>query len=301
MTLVYGTDPEFFAACLKDGEYSVIPPAWFREYGGVDFIPDIKHPLFIDAMDELGVKVMEDGVAFEETVLPDTNWKNLFERVQIGKKLLSDLILSKFPDICLPDVLTVPTIGYDIERWRKESAEFRMCLIFGCDRDYDAENNNKKSTTINAMKHPFRYGGGHIHVSGSEFIKNEPILAIQSLKMTAGLAAVAFSDVPELDKARTYLYGRPAKYRPQKYSSLFNGIPHTDFGVEYRTPSNRWTNSFEHAQEVFKWVEIGIKNLLEQGLGLELIEKIGKDASEALINCDQPKAKELLSFVEARI
>jgi hypothetical protein len=299
--LVFGSDPEFFAGYKQNNELFVLPPAYFRTYLKVPFIADNRHPIFIDAMDELGVIVMEDGVAFEETIVPDTDWKSLFERIQIGKKLLSDLILSKFPKECLPDVQTIPTINYDVERWRKESPEFKNCLIFGCDQDWDADNSNRGGKTISALKHPFRYGGGHIHISGSEKIKEEPILAVQSLKLTAGLVAVAFSDTPELDHDRTYLYGKPAKYRPQHYSKLFNEIPFSDFGIEYRTPSNRWTNSFEHAEQMFKWAEIGIRNLLEGGLVLELLEKINEEVRQAIINCDQKTAKELLSFVESRI
>lgn len=299
--LVFGSDPEFFAGYEKNGDHFVLPPAWFRVYGKINFMPDIKHPVFLDAMKKHGVLIMEDGSAFEETVLPSTDWRELLERINIGRKLLSEYILSKFPNDCLPDVLTVPTINYEVDRWKKEKVEFQMCQIFGCDQDNDAWNSNKAGRTENALKHPFRYGGGHIHISGSKAIKEEPILAIQCLTISAGLAAVAFSDSPELDKTRTYLYGKPGKYREQEYKSLFNNMPDTDFGIEYRTPSNRWTNSFEHAEKLFKWVEIGIRSLLEDKLGLELIPKIGKDACNALVNCDQKTAMQLLNYVETRI
>jgi len=300
--LVFGSDPEIFAAYEKDGEKFVLPPAYFRKYLHVPALdPDSKHPIFLDKMEELGVTIIEDGVAFEETVRPDTNWKSLFERIQLGKKILSDEILSRFPNECLSETQTLPTINYDIDRWSKENREFSQCLIFGCDQDYNALNFKVKNKVVNALKHDKRYGGGHIHVSGSEKIKEEPILAIQSLIFTAGLAAIAFSDTPELDRARTFLYGKPDKFRPQKYSKLFDGIPNTDFGVEYRTPSNRWTNSFAHAEKLFKWVEIGIRNLLEGGLVFDLLNSISDETCEAIINCDQPKAKELLSYVESRI
>ncbi len=299
--LVYGSDPEFFAGYKKNNEFFVLPPAWFRVYGNVPYEPDIKHPVFLDALDDLGVLVMEDGVAFEFTAIPSTNWRDLFQRIENGKKLLSKAILSKFPDNCEPEVLTMPTINYDVKRWQNENDEFQMCLIFGCDQDKDAWANNKLGKKINALRHKFRYGGGHIHVSGCEEIRNEPMLTIQCLTLTAGLAAVAFSDKPELDKKRTYLYGRPGKYRFQEYSKQFNGIPNTEFGIEYRTPSNNWTSSIEHAEKLFKWVEIGIRNLLESKLGLELIPTIGKDACDAVVNCDQKKALELLSYVEAKL
>lgn len=299
--LIWGSDPEMFAGYKKDGELFVLPPAWFRVYGGVDYVPDVKHPVFIDAMKELGVLVMEDGVAFEQTIIPSSDWKELFDRINIGKKLLSSQILSKFPNDCLPDVQTVPTINYDVNRWSQEDIEFRMCLVFGCDEDRDAWDFDAPGKVINALKHPFRYGGGHFHVSGSKAIIEEPILAIQNLSMTAGLAAIAFSDSPDLDRARTYLYGRPGKYRPQHYSKSFNRKHNTKAGVEYRTPSNRWTSSFEHASQLFKWAEIGIRNLLEQGLGLELIPHIGQETQDAIVNCDQNKARDILAFVESKI
>lgn len=305
MTLVFGTDPEFFAKYEKDGKDFVLPPAWFRKYGKIPYAPGKRgHHIFLDAMEEFGVTVIEDGVAFEETVRPSTNWKELIERVNKGRELLSRFILSQFPNECSPDVATIPTINYDVQRWRKEGKEdpdFEMCFIFGCDQDYDADNSNAAGKVVDALKHKFRYGGGHIHVSGSESIKKEPLLAVQSLKLTAGLAAVAFSDTPELDRNRTYLYGKPAKYRQQEYSGLFEGIPFTDFGIEYRTPSNRWTSSFEHAEQLFKWAEIGIKNLLEGGLVLDLLDKINMEVRDAIINCNQAKAKELLSYIETRI
>lgn len=303
--LVFGSDPEFFGGKIySNGELYVLPAAYFNTFLGVPVSnPYDKHPIYINEWENAGVIVMQDGVAFEETVLPDTDWTKLFDRIQLGKKLLQERILSKFPDECLPEVQTVPTINYDVERWKeyRNKPEFLQSMIFGCDRDYNALNYEAKNKTVNALKHPFRYGGGHIHVSGSEKIEEEPILAIQSLIFTAGLAAVAFSDTPELDKARTFLYGKPDRFRPQEYKSLFNNMPHTKRGVEYRTPSNRWTNSFEHASQLFKWIEIGIHNILEGGLTLELLERIGHDACNAILECDQPTAKQLLSYVESRI
>lgn len=302
-TLVYGTDPEYFAGYVQKKKLFVLPPAWFRVYGKVPYIPEeIKgHHVFIDEMKESGVLVMEDGVAFEFTVKPSSDWKELFERVQLGKRLLSERILSKFSNDCLPEIISQPTINFDVKRWAKENAEFRLCLIFGCDQDFDACNYNAPGKVIDALKHPFRYGGGHLHVSGSAAIKEEPILAVYSMLLTSGLSYVANSDTPELDKQRTYLYGRPGKYRIQEYSKLFNGMPNTDVGIEYRTPSNRWTSSIEQATQIFKWAEIGIKRLLEEGLVKELYPLLEKDAQKAIVECDQTAARQMLQFIETRI
>lgn len=306
--LVFGTDPEKFAAYKMNGEYFVLPPAWFREYGKIPFVPGEKgHHVFLDAMDEMGALVMEDGVAFEYTVRPSTDWKELFDRVKFADKILSEEILSAFSKECESEVFTLPTIRYDVDRWINEGKQFQMCLIFGCDQDYNApaflekDKKAKAGKVVDALVHPYRYGGGHFHISGSEAIKNEPILAVQCLQLSVGLAAVAFSDVPNLEKDRTFLYGKPRRYRIQQYKGLFDNIPNTDVGIEYRTPSNRWTNSFEHAKKMFEWAEIGIRNLLEKGLGLELLPELEENASKAIIECNQPLAHELLSYIENRI
>jgi hypothetical protein len=301
MTLVFGTDPEFFAYYKKEGKNYVLPAVYFRKYLGVPYFPDEKHPVFLDAWKDLGIIVMEDGVAFEQTILPSTNWKEVFERILKGNELLSKHILSKFPEHCEPDVLTVPTINYEVDRWKKEGKDFKLSVIFGCDADKDADNPDYNSPIINALKHPYRYGGGHIAISGSEKIKEEPIWAIQSLKMTAGLCYIGFSSLPELDKERVSLYGKPAKYRVQNYGKLFENIPHTDVGIEYRTPSNLWTSSYEFAQRIFNWAEIGIKELLERNLVYELYKEIGKTSAEAIVNCDQKLALELLDYVESKL
>src|SRR6185369_6417651 len=117
-TLVWGSDPEFFAGKKdENGNYYVVPPAFFRVYRDVPYIPDIKHPVFIDMKDKMGIIIMEDGCAFEGTFTPDTDWKSLFERIQVGKQMLSTYILSKFPDDCEPETLTLPTINYEVDRW----------------------------------------------------------------------------------------------------------------------------------------------------------------------------------------
>lgn len=300
-TLVIGSDPEFFAGYKKDGKLYVMPPVWFRKYGNIQVKPDIKHPVFIDAMNKYGVLVMEDGVAFELTVKPSTVWEEVFERIQLGKKLLADIVLSRFPDDVEQEVFTHPTIRYELERWDKEDKEFQLCNIFGCDQDRDAGNNDAKGKVVNALKHNKRYGGGHYHLSGRESIKNDPIAAINCQMITGGLATIAFSKNLNLNKMRTFLYGKPEKYRPQEYGKLYNNIPHTDFGVEYRTPSNEWTGSFDMATELFKWAKRGVFDLLETKLGMELYKEIKFDARDAILQANQEKAIQLLAYVESRI
>src|SRR4030066_707455 len=134
--LVFGTDPEFFASYNKDGKNYVLPPAFLRVYRDLEFTPDGTHPIFIDDMNNSGVKVIEDGVAFEFTITPSENWKDLYDRIQLGRKMTSDLILSRFNKDCETMLMALPTINFEVDRWKEESEEFQQCLIFGCDTSY---------------------------------------------------------------------------------------------------------------------------------------------------------------------
>jgi len=214
---------------------------------------------------------------------------------------LENRILQKFTDFCDGKVHTLPTIGYEVERWKNESETFQLCNQFGCDRDWDAFDTERDCKVLDASKHPERYGGGHIHISGVEAIKKEPISAIHSLALTVGLAAVAYTDTPELDRQRTFLYGKPGKYRPQSYGHLYNEIPHTDAGIEYRTPSNRWTENWELGRRIFEAAEVGIKYLLEGKLIDELLPELRIPATEAILNCNQELAKELIAHINTKL
>lgn len=298
--MLFGTDPEFFSGYLKeDGKLYVLPPVFFRKNLGVSFIENGRHPIFLHG--DNGLIIHEDGAAFEMSLSPSTDWRQLWNEVNAGKKLLEERILNKFSDYCEPTVFTVPTIGYEVERWIDEDDDFKYCVQFGCDPDRDAFDTERECKVLDASTHDKRYGGGHIHISGEQVIQENPISAIHSLALTAGLAAVAFSDTPELDRDRTFLYGKPGKFRIQNYRKEFNGIPYSNMGVEYRTPSNRWTANMNLAEKVFYWAEVGINVLLKKDLLSEVLGTLRTPATNAILECNQSLAAEILNYISERI
>lgn len=296
-TLVFGSDPEVFAYYKKDEKPFVIPPAEFREKGLPIIIQNGKNPVFYADND---IKIIEDGVAFEFTIRPSTNWRELYERIQHAKQILKDKIIPIL-DEAEEDVSCLPTINYEVDRWGKKSRSFQNCLIFGCDPDRDAFNPSDEGTIINARKHPFRYGGGHLQVSGVPEFKDDIFYAVKCMAIGAGIAYVAYSDVPELEKMRTYLYGKPGKFRPQRYEGLFEGIPNTNFGIEYRTPSNSWTNNVKQAEQVFEWLQISIFNLFLGGLGKEILKEYEEEIKRIIVEADQKSAQQFLTFIKSKI
>lgn len=296
--ILFGTDPECFAAYEKDGKLYALPPYYFRKNLSVKASDDERHPVFIEGN---FFKAHEDGAAFEFGITPSFDPKELFEKIQAATTTVNESILREFPEHCLPTLQFVPTIGFEIERWKNMPEDFFMSTRFGCDPDEDEFNLSAKCKVVDASTHPYRYGGGHLHVSGSKKIAQDPHMAVRCMAITAGLAAVAFSPVPDLERDRTFLYGRPGKFRFQNYGARNPFGPAYAYGIEYRTPSNTWAGNWEVAKEFLKWAEIGIKNLLETGLGEELTQEIVDPTIEAILGADQKLAHELLSYVESKL
>jgi len=298
--LLFGTDPEYAPWYLKDGMAYVLPAAYFRMFLGVKTQPNGRHPIFVS--NDVSY-CHEDGVAVEIAVKPEHNWETLFDNVASARTLFENNVLKLFPNECEPTLAALPTINYEVERWLKyqDNPEFKHSMEFGCDPDEDAFHMEKKCKILDVSKHPERYMGGHIHISGSPTIAEEPILAVKSLAFTLGLAAIAYSDVPESEKARTFLYGLPGKHRVQKYGADNPYGKEYAVGIEYRTCSTRWTASREHAKQVFTWATIGIKNLLEGGLVKSLEKEISQDAVDSILNADQTKAQQILDYVSGLV
>lgn len=307
--ILFGTDPEAAAVTEKGGKLYAVPPYFFRKFLDVPFTDpagDMKHPRFFQ---EPEFYCIEDGANFEFTIRPSHNPKELFDRIQECSRQVSERILKLFPEHCLPDLKFIPTVNWDVERWDKMAeelgdkfrSEFQMSTQFGCDPDEDALESESQCDVEDVWSHPERYCGGHFHASGSPTIAEDPHLAVKCMLLTVGMAATAFSPFPELEHARLYRYGRPARFRVQNYGGDNPFGPDYAVGIEYRTPSATWAGDWNVAKEVLKWAEIGIKNLLETPLGLELSREILKPAVEAVMTTNQKLAKELLDYVENRI
>jgi|SRR5688572_11099527 len=301
--LIWGTDPEAFASYSENGKLHTLPPYYFRKVLDVPHYVEpqdtkAKHPVFFDR----GVyKLIEDGAAFEMTIQPSHSPKELWERIQACAEETSELILSEFPEDCDPVLRFIPTIGFDVKRWENMPEDFRMSTMFGCDPSKDAWNMSKKSSITDASLHAWRYGGGHLHISGSEMIAEDPIRAIQCMSVTAGNAAIAYSKVPNLEKMRTFEYGIPGNFRVQRYGKKNPFGPAYAVGVEYRTISDSWCGDWNLAEKVFQWAEIGIRNLLETNLAQEILDDTGEASQQAILNCDQEMSRQILSYIESRI
>lgn len=292
--LTFGSDPEFFIPYDKNGESYVEPPAYFREVLGVPFtIPDGRkdlepyrqHPVFAD---KDGIQIIEDGVAFEYTLKPTTEAKFLVAQINQAHEMLVDLV-GRYG---YTDVYKKPVIKFDcFGKYNPDLIpdEYFSCMIFGCDRDFDAIDFNYQGATLNVREHDKRYGGGHLHV-GSEDKSVIKLLHdnyrnfIRMLAIFVGNTCIAESDYPELEKIRSFHYGNPGRYR----------LP--EHGVEYRTPSNSWTSNLSTAEKIFERTKKAFNIILERRED-NYIEEYLEPTIRAIKDADQNLSNQILSAI----
>jgi hypothetical protein len=284
--LIFGTDPEFFASRRFNEKDFVVPPVFFRTKLGVTTKEtETRHPVYRQL--DNGVKIHEDGVAFEFSVTPANSISKLMQDIRIGLDNLHDLVNRFGYNVC-----TKPTINFDTEEFINEGDDFQYCLMFGCDPDFDAFEVETQSID-DVSKHPFRYGGGHIHISGSDLMKKYMLPAVKLLASTLGCFVVSQSQYPDLDRLRTFRYGRPGKFRPQQY-------PNGSFGIEYRTPSNAWCTNTNIAEGMEYWIEKAILHFLPQPkIAKRIMNDYGKDVIDGILTADQEKCKQILSILDS--
>ena len=241
--ILFGSDPEGFYSTFNGlGGIKVVPPAVYRFDHKFPVVEkDPKHPVFRVADGENGViKLIEDGAAFELTVPPSENMKTLYQDIQIGYQLASE-VAREFGNF----ITITPAIPFDTNEFKNRKRLFNQCLIFGCDPDNDIYEMqgliDERPMEEKALDHPWRYGGGHIHISGIEFFQKKPLLAVKMLATFVGNLVTFRSPMKHEDHIRTYRYGRPGRFRIQDYGKKFNNMDWTNQGIEYRTPSNAWT------------------------------------------------------------
>lgn len=283
--LTFGTDPEYFAVEMIDGKPFSVPVPHFIERLGVPEIgyePERKHPVIFKS-DEF--KVMMDGVAFEANPSPSKSPVEMFGKIQRVFQAIKGIVEPFGYSLC-----TDPTVWYDFYKWYDESSKaLAWCGVFGCDPDRDAIMDDYHSPEIDVTTHPYRYGGGHLHVSDdNRLIKDYPLPMIRLMAMTVGLYSIQSSAKPELEKLRMYKYGQPGRFRVQNY-------PNGTSGVEYRSPSNLWTTSLDTVEGMFYWTERAYEFLNNPDRAISAMETWLDQSVAAIQTVDQPQAEYILS------
>jgi hypothetical protein len=285
MKLKFGADPELFACYFQDKKEYVYSPAALEKFDGLKRIGgSMKHPVFIEDTD---YKIIMDGVAFE------LNFKKPFENLREFYNIMKCAVMN-LEDVVKPfgyGISKKPAINFDYKTfWTPELEKdeaFIQGVIFGCDEDLDAYKVDWLAKVLDVSTHPFRYGGGHIHISGDEDIEKYPIPFIKLLSLTVGNYCISHSPYQKEEVERAKYYGKPGKYRIQYYSE--------GTGIEYRTPSNAWISyDFSTFEGIFNQVENALALLKNPKRGKELLEAFSEKTVTAITTADKKMAEEIL-------
>lgn len=183
---------------------------------------------------------------------------------------------------------------------------------FGCDPALDAYTGAETRATINANDHPYRYAGGHLHISSSvsnfdtpAWIKDEAERRrfVKMLDLYVGIPLTYWYNDP-LQFQRRLFYGKAGEYRFQTYGGRY-------FGVEYRTPPPAvWNNPViaSYALGVMRHVATAYRELaaswnvkLEPAIraAINTGEGVTKLLKRAVIGWNSYKLDGALSLVES--
>ncbi len=272
--LTFGTDPEVAAVYYKGEEMYVQPAPYFRlELGAAATKVNTKHPVHFE---KYGISIIEDGCAFEFTVPPTRDYDDMHDQLQFGLAELSNLVAEYDHHITVQ-----PTVNYEIERFLDKDDDYKQCLIFGCDPDKDAILKNYVCEVIDALRHPYRYFGGHFQVGcfdtrGRRLLQThyEPFIKLCSIFV--GNSVMAKSKKTELEKIRARLYGQPGRYRIQPW------------GIEYRTPSSSWITNRTTTARMFRGAQVAFRLLQNPKEGKAVISDYLAETIIALgtANCE---------------
>jgi len=297
--LKFGCDPELFAITdalapmIEDYDptlpFAISPAAMNYAYQFKPLDKEIKHPLYLEGDH---YRIVGDGVAYEINLKgPCTSPQEMWEKVNIASMRLQEALISYGCSL-----YRKPVVNFDYGRyWRKDLADDNYeywSTVFGCDADQDAFNTSMSCIIEDVSHHPFRYGGGHIHFSGDVEIEQYPISLIKLLALTVGNYVNLVSPNPVQEQMRSKYYGKPGKYRIQKY-------PDGSTGVEYRTPSNSWLElSYDEFETIFYYVDHALyllKNPLE---GKRTLANYEEQTVAAILTSNKVLSNEVLNKLE---
>jgi hypothetical protein len=219
--IAIGTDPEVF---IRDTKNECFISAEGLIGGTKDF------PLPIT---ESGHAIQEDNVMAEFCVPPARDPKTMYDNINFVINHLNKKVEAINPDYM---IVVRPSAEFTLEQLNTDQAQ-----TVGCDPDYNAW--FKVENPSVELPDTIRAAGGHVHISYENNSEEVNYEFVKVLDLFLGLPSV----IMDYDDRRKEIYGTPGRFR------------HKSYGLEYRTLSNYWIDSFETVEWVFNQVNKAIE------------------------------------------
>ena len=223
--MIFGTDPEYLAV----NKLGRPVPAHKVGFGDKAHKTVLYNPGY-GVNDGWESRAFRDGYMIEVNIQPNTCRQTVTHRMKRALENLARKIAPKYK------LVATAAVKISLKTDLKNAPE--DVLQFGCDPSYCAYEGEAKIPLIDAISHPFRYGGGHIHygyfagdrrLSWMKNPSNHPKF-IKLLDRHVGVPLAYLFDSKQSFMRRRF-YGQAGEFRSQRYGKL----PH-EVGVEYRTP-----------------------------------------------------------------
>ncbi len=220
MSLKIGCDPEVFLRDKSNGDF----------VSAHDIFPGTKKDPF--KVERGAVQV--DGMAFEFNIDPAETETEFVQNIDVVLSQMNEMIRNKAPHL---EMAFEPFASFDPIYFMLQPLEPK---ILGCDPDFD-EYGNEKTPPDGMQDRPFRTAAGHVHIGWTngqdpfafDHFENCKLLA-REFKHVDG-----FRPKTTNENRRTEYYGSPGSFRPKHY------------GVELRSPSNKWVETREGRIQMF--------------------------------------------------
>jgi len=223
-----GTDPEFMLADRTGNVVSAIPVLGRDKYDPI-------------VLSDEGVKVYYDNTMIETNTVPADSKDSFIANIRDTFERIHGVIGNDF------SVLAVPSNYFTEDECLHPDA-----MVAGCSPEFCAYAG--EACYPPEFEDTFRSAGGHIHIGRTDFAKygedeaeenGEFLLAVDSKRNAIKLMDIfvgcplTLLDNSAASIERKRLYGKAGRFRP------------TDYGVEYRTPSNFWLSSPKTAELIW--------------------------------------------------
>lgn len=222
--LLHGCDPEVFLRDKRTKEFQ-------SAYG---LFPGTKAAPF--KIERGAVQV--DGMALEFNIDPVDNEKDFIQNIDIVLAQLNEMVRTNAPDC---EIAFEPYASFDPIYFMCQPFEPKL---LGCEPDFD-EYGTEKAPSSDNQDRPFRTAAGHYHIGFTKGQTPQEKAHFEKCMLIAKAFKNAEGFTPQTtnEQKRTALYGKPGSFRPKSY------------GVELRSPSNRWVETREGRSKMFNIVQ----------------------------------------------
>lgn len=208
-----------------------------------------------------GHAIQEDNIMTEYNIPPVMSADDFVREI----KFIRDHIINEV----LPYDMTL--VSLPSASFTEKETYTDQSMTIGCEPDLNAYTQDY-NPTIELMDNPqVRYCGGHIHIgSSTEMSFEDSVELIRCMDLFVGIPSM----ILDVDEARKQVYGGFGRFRI------------TDYGVEYRSPSNWWLQDETTQRYIFNQTMKAVEhyNSLDgTDIDLEIVELLEENNLDELL------------------